>query len=122
MSQDGVTNNSYRLPECSPHSQALVAWRVPPGDIGDVYLVQSSPPGGGRAKLSTRPYAQAGDKFSHYELNVFEIAGHKQTIPGVDPFELEWLTPQLHWEKDNQHFTYQQEVHGHQRMQAHRGG
>jgi dipeptidyl aminopeptidase/acylaminoacyl peptidase len=116
LSQDGVSNNTYRLPEWSPDSQALVAWRVEPGDIGDVYLVQSSPPGGGRARLQTRPYAQAGDKFPHYELNVFEMADHKQIKPEVDRFEHEWETPQLHWEKDNIHLTYQQEDRGHQRM------
>jgi dipeptidyl aminopeptidase/acylaminoacyl peptidase len=116
LSQDGSTNNAYRLPEWSPDSQALIAWRVEPGDIGDVYLIQSSPPGGGRAVLHTRPYAQAGDRFPRYELNVFEMADHKQIKPEVDRFEHEWLTPELHWEKDNVHFTYQQEDRGHQRL------
>ena len=116
FSHDGGTNNIYRLLEWSPDSQSLVGWRVEPGDIGDVYLIQSSPPGGGRAQLHTRPYAQAGDKFPHYELNVFEIAGQKQIKPDVDRFEHEWLTPQLHWEEDNEHFSYQQEDRGHQRM------
>ena len=116
FSHDGGTNNIYRLLEWSPDSQSLVGWRVEPGDIGDVYLIQSSPPGGGRAQLHTRPYAQAGDKFPHYELNVFEIADQKQIKPDVDRFEHEWLTPQLHWEEDNEHFSYQQEDRGHQRM------
>jgi hypothetical protein len=116
LSQDGVTNNIYQLLEWSPDSQALIGWRVEPGDIGDVYLVRSSPPGGGRAQLQTRPYAQAGDKFSNYELNLFEIASHKQIKPEVDRFEHEWESPQLHWEKDTNHFTYRQEDRGHQRL------
>ena len=102
--------------EWAPDSHTLVGWRVEPGDIGDVYLIQSSPPGGGRAKLHTRPYAQAGDKFPHYELNLFEIADHKQIKPDVDRFEHEWERPQLHWEHDQVHFTYQQEDRGHQRL------
>ena len=116
LSTDGSTNNAYQLPEWSPDSQALIAWRVEPGDIGDVYQIQSSPPGGGRAVLHTRPYAQAGDRFPRYELNVFKMADHKQIKPEVDRFEHEWLTPELHWEKDNEHFTYQQEDRGHQRL------
>ena len=116
LSTDGGTNNAYRLLEWSPDSAVLVGWRVEPGDIGDVYLIQSSPRGGGRARLHTRPYAQAGDKFPHYELNLFEIADRKQIKPEVDRFEHEWETPQLHWEKDNLHFTYQQEDRGHQRL------
>ncbi len=116
LSKDGSADNAYRLPEWSPDSQTLIAWRVEPGDIGDVYLIQSSPPGGGRAVLHTRPYAQAGDRFPRYELNVFEMADQKQVKPEVDRFEHEWETPQLHWEKDNVHFTYQQEDRGHQRL------
>ena len=35
----------------SPDSKALVAFRIEPGDRKEVYLIESSPPGGGRAKL-----------------------------------------------------------------------
>jgi dipeptidyl aminopeptidase/acylaminoacyl peptidase len=116
LSRDGATNNGYHLLEWAPDSQSLIGWRVEPADIGDVYLIQSSPPGGGRAKLRTRPYAQAGDRFPRYELNIFQIADRKQIKPVVDRFEHEWERPQLHWAKDNTHFTYQQEDRGHQRM------
>ncbi|MGH7954043.1 MAG: DPP IV N-terminal domain-containing protein, partial [Limisphaerales bacterium] len=116
LSQDGATNNTYRLLEWSPDSQSLIGWRVAPGNIGDVYLIESSPPGGGRAVLHTRPYAQAGDEFPKYEVNIFNVATHKQIKPHVDRFEHEWLTPEIHWEKDGAHFTYQQEDRGHQRL------
>ncbi len=118
LSQDGATNNTYRLPEWSPDSKTLVAWRVEPGDIGMVYLVQSSPPGGGRAVLHERHYAQAGDKFPKYELNVFDVASHKQTKPEVDRFEHEYETPQLHWMRDGRHFAWMQEDRGHQRLRV----
>ncbi len=118
LSQDGATNNDYRLPEWSPDSRSLVAWRVEPGDIGMVYLVQSSPPGGGRAVLHERPYAQAGDKFPKYELNIFDVASHKQTKPEVDRFEHEYETPQLHWMHDGRHFAWMQEDRGHQRLRV----
>jgi dipeptidyl aminopeptidase/acylaminoacyl peptidase len=116
LSRDGATNNDYQLLEWAPDSQSLIGWRVEPADIGDVYLVQSSPTNGGRAVLHTRPYAQAGDRFPRYELNIFQLADRKQIKPVVDRFEHEWETPQLHWEKDHTHFIYRQEDRGHQRM------
>jgi len=51
LSRDGEATNSYSLLEWSPDSRTLLAWRVEAGDIGSVYLVESSPPGGGRAVL-----------------------------------------------------------------------
>jgi len=118
LSTDGAESNSYGRVEWSPDSKSLVAWRIEPGDIGLVYLVQSSPPGGGRAVMHQRPYGQAGDKFPHYELNIFDIASHKQTKPEVDRYEHEYETPQLHWMRDKRHFAWQQEDRGHQRLRV----
>ena len=116
LSTDGTEANSYGRVEWSPDSRTLVAWRIEPGDAGLVYLVQSSPANGGRAVMRQRPYGQAGDKFPHYELNIFDVASHQQTKPTVDRFEHEYETPQLHWMKDHRHFAWQQEDRGHQRL------
>ncbi|HLX70024.1 MAG TPA: DPP IV N-terminal domain-containing protein [Verrucomicrobiae bacterium] len=118
LSNDGAESNSYEHLEWSPDSRSLVAWRVEPGDIGLVYLVQSSPPDGGRAVMRQRPYGQAGDKFPKYELNIFDVADHKQTKPEVDRFEHEYEIPQLHWMRDKRHFAWQQEDRGHQRLRV----
>jgi dienelactone hydrolase len=118
LSTDGSEKNSYSRLEWSPDSKSLVAWRVEPGDIGLVYLIQSSPPGGGRAVMRQRPYAQAGDKFPHYELNIFDVASNKQIKPQVDRFEHEWEMPQLHWMHDQRHFAWMQEDRGHQRLRV----
>lgn len=118
LSSDGAESNSYEHLEWSPDSRSLVAWRVEPGDIGLVYLIQSSPPDGGRAVMRERPYAQAGDKFPKYELNIFNVADHKQTKPEVDCFEHEYEIPQLHWMRDKRHFAWQQEDRGHQRLRV----
>ena len=64
LSTDGKEGLAYGRLSWSPDSKALVAFRVEPGERKEVYLVQSSPPGGGRAKLSTRPYPLPGDKFA----------------------------------------------------------
>ena len=55
----------------SPDSKSLVAFRIEPGDDKEVYLVESSPAGGGRAKLHSRPYRLPGDKLTAFELNLF---------------------------------------------------
>ena len=116
LSTDGAEGNAYSLLSWSPDSTVLIAWRVEPGDRKEVYLVRSSPQGGGRAVLETRPYALPGDKFPHYELNIFDVPSRKQTKPAVDRFEHEWERPQVHWSRDGRRITYEQEDRGHQRL------
>jgi dipeptidyl aminopeptidase/acylaminoacyl peptidase len=116
LSQDGCEGNGYGRLEWAPDSSALVAWRIEPGDIRDVYLIQSSPPGGGRAVFHKRPYALPGDKFARYELSVFDLAARKQTKPQVDRFEHEGETPHLRWARDKRHFAYVKVDRGHQRF------
>ena len=98
----------------APDSQSLVAFRIDPGDRKEVYLIESSPPEGGRAKLHTRPYALPGDKLPSYELNLFDIAQRKQIKPEVDRIDLD--APHLHWKKDGHTFAYPQIDRGHQRF------
>jgi dipeptidyl aminopeptidase/acylaminoacyl peptidase len=118
LSGDGTTNHFYGHLEWSPDSGVLVAWRIDPGDRKEVFSIESSPKGGGRAILHRRPYAQAGDKFTHYELNLFDVATAKQSKPAVDPFEHEWETPALHWMADKLRFAYEQVDRGHQRLRV----
>jgi len=118
LSTDGETNKAYGLLEWSPDSKALVGWRIVPGERKEVYLVQSSPTGGGRAKLETRPYALPGDKFATYELNVFDLTSRKQIKPHVDKFEHEWVRPRLRWSKEARRFAYEMSDRGHQRFRA----
>lgn len=118
LSTDGAESDSYSRVEWSPDSRMVVAWRIEPGDAGLVYLVQSSPADGGRAVMRQRPYGQAGDKFPKYEVNIFDVATHKQIKPTVDRFEHEYETPQIHWMRDNRHFAWQQEDRGHQHLRV----
>ena len=118
LSKDGDPNNSYKIPQWSPDAKILVAFRVEPGDNKEVHLIESSPEGGGRAKLSSRPYALPGDKFATYELNLFDIQTRKQIKPEVETLELDWQTPNLHWNKDQRHFAYEKVDRGHQRFRV----
>ncbi len=118
LSVDGAEGHAYGLLSWAPDSKTLVAFRVEPGDNKEVYLIESSPDGGGRAKLHTRPYALPGDKFAMYELNLFSIENQRQTKPSVDKLELDWQRPELHWSKDGRHFTYEKIDRGHQRFRV----
>src|SRR5262249_31713891 len=77
LSQDGKPGLAYGMLQWAPDSRTLVAFRIEPGDHKEVYLIESSPRDGGRAKLHTRPYALPGDKFTGYELNLFDMAKQK---------------------------------------------
>ncbi len=118
LSADGKEGNGYRRAEWSPDSRTVIAWRVEPGERKEVYLIRSSPSGGGRATMESRPYALPGDKFSKSEPNVFDVARRTQTKPEVDRFEHEWLTPRVQWSRDGSRFRYQQVDRGHQRLRV----
>lgn len=114
LSQDGKESYAYGLLQWSPDSRTVVAFRIEPGVRKEVYLIASSPPGGGRAQLRTRPYALPGDKFTAYELNLFDVAGRKQIKPTVE--RLDFGIPRLRWSPDGQHFSYEKVDRGHQRF------
>src|SRR6185369_9577154 len=78
LSEDGTAEFAYTMFSWSPDSQTLAAHRVQPGENKEVYLIESSPRGGGRAKTSSRPYPLPGDRFASYELNLFAMADRKQ--------------------------------------------
>jgi dipeptidyl aminopeptidase/acylaminoacyl peptidase/uncharacterized protein (DUF885 family) len=114
LSTDGKEGLAYGRLSWAPDSKTLVAFRIEPGDRKEVYLIQSSPPGGGRAKFRTRPYALPGDKFTAYELNLFDVAGKKATRPKVD--RVDFGSPDIRWDAAGRHFTYEKNDRGHQRF------
>lgn len=118
LSTDGKEGHGYRRAEWSPDSKTVIAWRVETAERKQVYLIRSSPPGGGRATFESRPYALPGDEFSKFEPNVFDVASRKQTKPEVDRFEHEWLSPRVQWSRDGGRFRYQQVDRGHQRLRV----
>lgn len=118
LSEDGSDGNAYGLFEWSPDSKTLVAWRIEPGGKKEVYLIRSSPPEGGRAKLESRSYALPGDEFTRYELNLFQMDAKKQVKPEVERFEAESGTPKLRWRLGGRRFAWQQVDRGHQRLRV----
>jgi dipeptidyl aminopeptidase/acylaminoacyl peptidase len=118
LTTDGREGLAYGHLAWAPDSKTVVAFRIEPGERKEVFLVQSSPTGGGRARLHTRPYALPGDRFTKYELNLFDVSTRKQTKPQVDPFEHEWFRPRLHWDTEGRRLAYQQTDRGHQRFRV----
>jgi dipeptidyl aminopeptidase/acylaminoacyl peptidase len=114
LSQVGTEAQAYTLPHWAPDSQRLAAFRVEPGDRKEVYLVESSPREGGRARLHKRAYDLPGDKLTTYELALFQVDGFKQIKLGADRIDPELA--QLHWSKDGSHVAYQRVDRGHQRF------
>jgi dipeptidyl aminopeptidase/acylaminoacyl peptidase len=118
LTDDGSEQNTYGQLQWSPDSTKLVAFRMTPGDRFEVYLLESSPRGGGRARMRARPYALPGDKFNTYEVNVFDVEAREQTKPETDRLEMEWGQPRVRWDAENKHVRYSQVDRGHQRYRV----
>jgi dipeptidyl aminopeptidase/acylaminoacyl peptidase len=116
LSQDGKAGLGYGMLQWAPDSRTLVGFRIEPGESKEVYLVESSPNGGGRAKLQSRPYALPGDRFTAYELSLFDVAGRKQLAPKVE--RIDFGVPRLHWKPDGCRFMLQKVDRGHQRFRV----
>jgi len=114
LSNDGKKENSYGMLQWAPDGKMLVAFRITPGERKEVYLIQSSPPGGGRAKLRTRGYTLPGDKFRTYELNLFDPETKKQIKPDVGI--IDFGGPHLRWSDDGRRLIYTKVDRGHQRF------
>ena len=116
LSTDGSTERPYGMLDWADDSNSLVAFRITSGENKDVYLIESSPKEGGRAKLRTRGYPLPGDRFTSYELNLFDVASRKQMKPKVEPFD--FGRPRLRWHKSGKRFTYEKIDRGHQRFRV----
>jgi dipeptidyl aminopeptidase/acylaminoacyl peptidase len=114
LSKNGEAGNAFDMLAWSPDSKALVGWRVEPGERKEVYLFESSPRDGGRARMTSRPYPLPGDKFTAYELWVFDPQAKTATKAEAD--RVDFGAPRLRWHKDGRHFTYEKTDRGHQRF------
>ncbi len=116
LSKDGADKNAYQTPYWAPNSNSLFAFRVQPGEPKEVYLVESSPKEGGRAKLRTRHYPLPGDKFTIHELNFFDVAKRTQHKP--DGGRIDFRSPNLRWTPDGSRFRFEKTDRGHQRLRV----
>jgi dipeptidyl aminopeptidase/acylaminoacyl peptidase len=117
LTKDGKEGYAYGRLTWAPDSKALVAFRIEQGDRKPVYLIESSPRGGGRAIMTSRPYDLPGDRLTCYELHVFNVET-KTDLP-IDDRRIEPATGyeviRIRWNPDGHTFTYQRTQRGHQR-------
>jgi dipeptidyl aminopeptidase/acylaminoacyl peptidase len=114
LTTDGREGLAYAMPQWSPDSRMLVDFRIEPGERKEVHFVETSPKSGGRAILHSRPYALPGDKFTAYELHLFDVVDRKEIPCDVD--RIDFGRPSIRWSKDGERFTYEQVDRGHQRL------
>ena len=125
LSEDGKKDHEYKEAFWAPDSNHLISFRVKPGKISEVHLVESSPKGGGPAKLHTRKYPLPGDPFTTFELNWFDLDAkihegqddkRSQVKPKVGLIDFRW--PRLRWSPDGRKFHYLKIDRGHQRLRV----
>jgi len=116
LSKDGQKDHAYKEVFWGPDSKHLVSFRVKPGEISEVHLIESSPKGGGPAKLHTRKYPLPGDPFTTFELNWFDLSTKRQEKPEVGLIDFRW--PRLRWSPDGKKFHYLKIDRGHQRLRV----
>lgn len=114
LSHDGTKDQSYEMLQWAPDGMMLVAFRCTPGEPKEVYRIESSPAGGGRAKLLTSSYPLPGDKFPCYELNVFNPQTKHQLKPDVGI--IDFGAVHLRWSTDGRRFIFPKMDRGHQRF------
>jgi dipeptidyl aminopeptidase/acylaminoacyl peptidase len=114
LTKDGTAGRFCTHLSWSPDNKSLAAFRTELGDRKEVYVIESSPRGGGRAKLQKRFYDLPGDKLTTLEPCLFQIDGLKEIKLGLEP--VDFGNPRLRWSKDGSRFTYEKVDRGHQRF------
>ncbi len=114
LSHDGREGHAYGAASWSPDSATIVAYRITPGDVADVHLIETSPADQLEAKLRSRPYPRPGDRFPAYEMHVFSLASKEGQKIDVEPIDFRG-PPRLRWRQDSKSFTYEKRDRGHQR-------
>ncbi|MDP6443116.1 MAG: prolyl oligopeptidase family serine peptidase [Pirellulaceae bacterium] len=114
LTKDGSADRPYESPRWSPDSKTLAAWSVVPGENKEVHLVESSPAGGGRARLRSRGYPLPGDRFASYELCLLNVEEKRVSRPKVAGSE--FGRPRVRWSDDGRKLYYQLTDRGHQRF------
>lgn len=116
LSTDGNADKPYGEFAWSPDGKNIVAYKIDPKEIKNVYYVLSSVPGTTRGELKTREYAQPGDDFTAYQPYVFNIANKTAIKVDADPIDF-FGAPELHWRGNNsRYYTYEKVDRGHQRF------
>ncbi|WP_207531728.1 S9 family peptidase [Desertivirga arenae] len=118
LSTDGTAAIPYDALSWAPDGKTIVAWKVDERKEKEVHLLLSSVSGTTRAQLKSRPYAQPGDEFTSYEMNLFSPETRSHIKPSVEKIDF-FGAPELHWRNaSSRYFTYEKVDRGHQRFRV----
>lgn len=106
-------DQSLVRPEVSPDGKVISVWVRTPGENLDVFTIESSPRGGGRAKLHERPYELPGDRMDAYELIVVDTQSWER-LPTELPV-IDFGGPVVRWRGDHE-MLIEKIDRGHQRF------
>ncbi|MEQ1821547.1 MAG: prolyl oligopeptidase family serine peptidase [Fimbriimonadaceae bacterium] len=106
----------------SPDAKAAFAWKLSKGDRREVSIIQSSPPGGGRALLKTRFYDLPGDKldtFELYQVNLQDGSLKKLPIDPINGGGQPWANaPGIEWVNEGKYAMVDSAERGYQRVRV----
>jgi dipeptidyl aminopeptidase/acylaminoacyl peptidase len=117
LTENGKADAYYSRLNWSPDSKRIVAVRVMPGDRGQVHMIESSPRGGGRARLHTRVYDQPGDKVDNFDIWLLDLETQESKPVQADLVDY-WNLPNIRWRSDGRHFTYEKLDRGYGRWRV----
>lgn len=80
-----VGDGQYRGLHFSEGGAKALTFRLIPGDRREVFLIKSSPAGGGRATLEKRLYDQPGDKLDTYAPEILDVLTGAVTKVAIEP-------------------------------------
>lgn len=100
-------------PSWSPDNAVVAAWKVERNDPPDTTTIESSPAGGGRAKVRARPYRLPGDKYDVFELFLFDAETGERLETEVP--QIDFGRPRIRWFGEHQ-LAIEKVDRGHQRV------
>ncbi|MEM9587025.1 MAG: prolyl oligopeptidase family serine peptidase [Planctomycetota bacterium] len=106
-------DTSLTDPQWSPDGRVLVAWRVTRAAKNEFTVIESSPAGGGVAKVHRHTYTFPGDRMSRYELVGFD-AEVGRSLP-IDVPAIDFGRPRVRWQ-GNHTLLLEKVDRGHQRF------
>ncbi|TWU56349.1 DUF885 family protein [Rubripirellula reticaptiva] len=101
----------------SPDGSVLAVWQTRTGDHHQVFTLESSPQGGGRAKLQSRSYELPGDAMDQHQLLFVDV--ESATPLKVDLPMFDFGRPNLRW-CDGNELLIEKVDRGHQRFRLFR--
>ncbi len=117
LSVDGSAAQPYRNRVVwSPDSSRLLGFRVTPGDVRKVDIVESSPKEGVQPRLLTFDYAKPGDRLEVEELRLFILDGGEveQVEVAPDDFPNPYELRDFRWSPDGARLSFITIERGHQ--------